>query len=424
MDIVNCNTALYAKTNATVSNFSTLATQDKPTVMASQIQKDITEKLNVNEQPYLYPMEQDRSRSLLNDPDLNEDADENVAATSQSEPEKNVACRTFDIDDPTESRNSDKQSKLEEAAPQTEVDTGTGTLAERKDEAENDDDAESQSEQEQQSHAEDPSCLRPEEERTDSQTNEEEVEGSEDDAEEEGDEESDEQVEDNMGAVEDGVEENHEEGEGDDSEEEVGEIEEEEEEQVEAIEDSVEEVQGEAEGNEAEDVEGDSEEDEKEQILDNSEHVTQKAQCPEGELIMPIQSTETDLPDSAEPGKWDQKSLPQQRVRSLTFYNIGYSDVPASPTLKADAEARRKYGSRDPGLPKIIYIYITVYFGEECFLRSTIEVADCELLLRRQGHVNDKVPVEVLIEKYLRMDQRKLLIPIATSGNVVFPPKR
>ncbi|XP_061823821.1 uncharacterized protein cenpt isoform X2 [Nerophis lumbriciformis] len=53
--------------------------------------------------------------------------------------------------------------------------------------------------------------------------------------------------------------------------------------------------------------------------------------------------------------------------------------------------------------------------------RKTIEVEDVVLLLRRQGHVNDKVPVEVLIEKYLRMDQRRLLIPMATSGNIVIP---
>lgn len=45
-------------------------------------------------------------------------------------------------------------------------------------------------------------------------------------------------------------------------------------------------------------------------------------------------------------------------------------------------------------------------------------------LFCRQGHVSDKVPLEVLIEKYLRLDQRKLLIPIATSGNVVVPKKR
>ncbi|XP_022056124.2 centromere protein T isoform X1 [Acanthochromis polyacanthus] len=56
--------------------------------------------------------------------------------------------------------------------------------------------------------------------------------------------------------------------------------------------------------------------------------------------------------------------------------------------------------------------------------RKTIEVEDCILLLKRQGYVNDKVPVEVLIEKYLSMQQRKLLIPIATSGNVVIPKMR
>uniref|UniRef100_A0A1A7WBA4 Centromere protein T n=1 Tax=Iconisemion striatum TaxID=60296 RepID=A0A1A7WBA4_9TELE len=56
--------------------------------------------------------------------------------------------------------------------------------------------------------------------------------------------------------------------------------------------------------------------------------------------------------------------------------------------------------------------------------RKTIEFEDAVLLLKRQGHVNDKIPVEVLIEKYLRMEQRKILIPIATSGNVVVPKMR
>ncbi|KAM4526305.1 uncharacterized protein cenpt [Fundulus diaphanus] len=53
--------------------------------------------------------------------------------------------------------------------------------------------------------------------------------------------------------------------------------------------------------------------------------------------------------------------------------------------------------------------------------RKTITVDDVKLLLRRQGYINDKMPVEVLIEKYLRMEQRRILIPIATSGNVVIP---
>ncbi|MEQ2299887.1 hypothetical protein AMECASPLE_019570 [Ameca splendens] len=56
--------------------------------------------------------------------------------------------------------------------------------------------------------------------------------------------------------------------------------------------------------------------------------------------------------------------------------------------------------------------------------RKTIEVEDVKLLLRRQGYINDKLPVEVLIEKYLRMEQRKILIPVATSGNVVIPKIR
>ncbi|XP_064835916.1 centromere protein T-like isoform X2 [Oncorhynchus masou masou] len=57
--------------------------------------------------------------------------------------------------------------------------------------------------------------------------------------------------------------------------------------------------------------------------------------------------------------------------------------------------------------------------------RKTIEVEDVELLMRRQGFVTDSMPVNVLIEKYLPMESRKLLIPVATSGNYLIPkPKR
>lgn len=42
-DIVNCNTALYAQADAMTSNSSIIATQDKPTVVASQLQKDMRE---------------------------------------------------------------------------------------------------------------------------------------------------------------------------------------------------------------------------------------------------------------------------------------------------------------------------------------------------------------------------------------------
>ena len=43
-DILHCNTALYAQPDAMTSNFSIVATQDKPTVMASQIQRQMMEE--------------------------------------------------------------------------------------------------------------------------------------------------------------------------------------------------------------------------------------------------------------------------------------------------------------------------------------------------------------------------------------------
>lgn len=42
-DIVHCNTVPYGQTDVTVSSFSIVATQDKPTLMASQIQRQMTE---------------------------------------------------------------------------------------------------------------------------------------------------------------------------------------------------------------------------------------------------------------------------------------------------------------------------------------------------------------------------------------------
>ncbi|KAL7866912.1 hypothetical protein AOLI_G00147260 [Acnodon oligacanthus] len=56
--------------------------------------------------------------------------------------------------------------------------------------------------------------------------------------------------------------------------------------------------------------------------------------------------------------------------------------------------------------------------------RKTIEVEDVELLMRRQGFVTDSTPVNVLIEKFLPLEYRKLLIPVATSGNKLIPNQR
>ncbi|XP_075366434.1 centromere protein T isoform X2 [Mycteria americana] len=55
--------------------------------------------------------------------------------------------------------------------------------------------------------------------------------------------------------------------------------------------------------------------------------------------------------------------------------------------------------------------------------RKTVEMADLEVLMRRQGLVTDKMSLHVLIERYLPLEYRKLLIPVAVSGNKVIPCK-
>ncbi|XP_068941820.1 centromere protein T [Petaurus breviceps papuanus] len=53
--------------------------------------------------------------------------------------------------------------------------------------------------------------------------------------------------------------------------------------------------------------------------------------------------------------------------------------------------------------------------------RKTVKLADLELLMRRQGLVTDDVSLYVLVERYLPLEYRRLLIPCAASGNCVFP---
>ncbi|XP_063801349.1 centromere protein T [Pseudophryne corroboree] len=53
--------------------------------------------------------------------------------------------------------------------------------------------------------------------------------------------------------------------------------------------------------------------------------------------------------------------------------------------------------------------------------RKTVTCSDVELLMKRQRLVTDKTSLNVLIEKHLPLDCRKLLIPCAMSGNKVFP---
>ncbi|XP_074864862.1 centromere protein T [Carettochelys insculpta] len=132
------------------------------------------------------------------------------------------------------------------------------------------------------------------------------------------------------------------------------------------------------------------------------------------------------------------------------------SKVPTKPPLVQKAAKRTAMAPRrkqEPALPssliktifshyvkmpvardafKIVEKCVEVYFKQlsndlEVYTthagRKTVEEADLELLMRRQGLVTDKMPLHVLIERHLPLEYRKLLIPVAMSGNKVIPHK-
>ncbi|XP_051733799.1 uncharacterized protein cenpt [Ctenopharyngodon idella] len=105
--------------------------------------------------------------------------------------------------------------------------------------------------------------------------------------------------------------------------------------------------------------------------------------------------------------------LPKSYVMSV-FKHFAKTKV-ASDIYPAINEILKKYFER---LADDLEVYATHA------KRKTIEVEDFELLMRRQGFVTDGTPVNILIEKYLPLEYRKLLIPVATSGNKVIPTQR
>ncbi|KAK7919618.1 hypothetical protein WMY93_010902 [Mugilogobius chulae] len=539
-DVVHCNTALYDQADGMMLNFSTLATQDKPTVMASQIQRDLKEQLDVDEEPYLFPTEENTGQSQLlsTHTDIHEIPCKDVGAPRQTEEEKSVANRTFDISGLEKLKkmgNADDSEVMNSSGTKDKADTQTGT------QAPNDDVEEPEMEEpvsEHQSHQKGTDSQMNDESEQTHEEMEEEEEGKEveDDkgeeeelvvemAERENDETEGEkrleQTETDMEGVEEEEEvedEDENEGEEEELEEEIPEKEDDEiegEKRVEHTETDVEGVKEEdSTAGDSEDklVEIDSDKDED----GNSEHITQRALCPESELIMPIQNTDIDLPDSTKPEYYEssiQKDeaveacdsenkentfqengppedagqlehsgedsedddeedednlgntptfvkqkriffLSDSQASSFSPKNLQPSDAGPGPKSKQKAQRKPRSVEDNAGLPKSYLMNVFKHFAKakvstdvyphlkdvmnkffdrlakdlEAYAlharRTTIDFADCELLLRRQGHVNDKVPVEVLIEKYLRMDQRKLLIPIATSGNVVIPKRK
>ncbi|XP_019344518.1 centromere protein T isoform X4 [Alligator mississippiensis] len=149
----------------------------------------------------------------------------------------------------------------------------------------------------------------------------------------------------------------------------------------------------------------------------------------------------------------DQVSLSLSTPRSLKMAvpKLSPKPPPAKQAPKKNrTEQRRK---REPALPsslvkKIFRHYVKMPVARDVFKvvekcseqyfkqlsndleaytkhagRKTVERADLELLMRRQGLVTDEMPLNVLIERHLPLEYRKLLIPVATSGNKVIPSK-
>ncbi|XP_020623921.1 centromere protein T-like [Orbicella faveolata] len=51
--------------------------------------------------------------------------------------------------------------------------------------------------------------------------------------------------------------------------------------------------------------------------------------------------------------------------------------------------------------------------------RTTIELADVELLMKRQGFITDNQSLYSLVEKYLPLEYRQEIIPTVQAGNKI-----
>uniref|UniRef100_A0A3Q3GAD7 CENP-T/Histone H4 histone fold domain-containing protein n=1 Tax=Labrus bergylta TaxID=56723 RepID=A0A3Q3GAD7_9LABR len=546
-DILHCNTALYAQTDAMTSNYTIVATQDKPTVMASQLQRQMSEmeqsELREEKSMYAFPTEEEAVAEAQGEEYISESQEnaggsttngqaQDVAVMSKSKEEEDTAASH------TGFRGDTGESEDEENV--VEAQTGEeGATDSQADEEEEDDGVDSEPEEDgttrSQSEEVQPDSRTQEEEKeedaVESQIEEEcAVDAQREEEEKDEDDAVDSQSDEKESAVDSLPEEEEEEEEEEVAEEEVEE-------------DGEEEVEEDGE----EEVEEDGEQ-ASEQLDGDLEHISRRAHRSEGGLVVPVTEEEGDLADepearlsdgkskayttfdlqnSAEMGSHESGPPHAGTPHSTEFSNHGQRDASeaekensfdpppvtqdiedngqmsdespeeiedapsktpafvrqkrdllrpdplASPSVLKNIQAsasdsgglpapapkqvrkRREGPSRKAGgLPKSYLMNIFKHFAKtkvsadvypvlqeimdkfferladdlETYAiharRKTIEVEDAELLLRRQGHVSDKVPVEVLIEKYLRMDQRRLLIPIATSGNVVFPKKR
>lgn len=154
-DIVHCNTALYAQSDAMASNFSMVATQDKPTVMASQLQRqmedevEVKSKLGMEKSVYRFhteevvePQDEECFFNLEEDVDGPESQKANRKSTAEdqhkhgaavSKLEEGVAENQTSVrqDTPSYEEGEDiKGAQTEEESPQTDKDAISSSQSE------------------------------------------------------------------------------------------------------------------------------------------------------------------------------------------------------------------------------------------------------------------------------------------------------
>ncbi|XP_017290402.1 centromere protein T isoform X1 [Kryptolebias marmoratus] len=536
-DIVNCNTALYDQPDAMTSNFSIIGTQDKPTLMPSQLPTDQEENGSRRDKSLdLFPSEKaatgPRNEECVSDPEAQEDIadtepqteegqnqlDDGSEVASEPEEEEDAVESETNTDDRTESK--EVEAQIREEGADSEENEGLDELIEKEE-------ISSDSQREEDKMVEKEECAvgsQSEDDEEGSQSEEEAALGSQPEEEGAADSRTEEvaasfpsQDEADAGTDEEEVSPDSqpkEEGAADSQTEEVASSFPSQDE-AEVASQSKEEAEDVAESQ----TEEEHKEEEEEQLEGDLELISRRSRRSEAALILPIVEAGYDLDDglaaendpesekensshlhglsqnaevsgpesvassedaraqdSAEQEEeWDDEEAEEIPSKTPAFVkekrNFFHSDPSASPVFKKiqasftgealpavkpkQVRRRKTRTTRNEAvLPKTYLMSVFKHFAKtkvsadvypvlneimDKFLdrltedletyarhakRKTIEVEDAKLLLQRQGYVNDKVPVEVLIEKYLRMEQRKLLIPIATSGNVVIPKTR
>lgn len=341
-DIVNCNTALYAQADAMTSNFSIIATQDKPTVVASQLQKDMRE-MEPEEQ-----MEVEQSKletdQLCVFPTEDESEKKEARRTVYSKPE-DVLAKSDGDEDVVQSRTgvSEDAAQFEdveeraEVALNSELEQGVEAGSQAEEEAE----ADSKTEEEEEEDEEDVVDSNTDGGTADSQIEKGDDAGSQSEDENVAEDQTEEEEEDKKGVEESQTGSQSEEGaeastqsEEEDvvldsqteKDEEDGGTEYHTDEVVAAL--PEEDVSGQSERNEHvttsenendfEIFSGENEEEASAQLKHDSEHISQRAYRSEGGLIVPVTEAAEDFPNATFAGKKKKNQL----INHLAFKNL------------------------------------------------------------------------------------------------------